>query len=238
MKRNRAVWTVLLMFPASLVWAEDTKTAPDDEVTTLLKKVDAAAKAVKAVRYEVVAKGLGRQAFELEGTYTFSGLEGNFPQKFLFDIAVKMPGSTETQKFTGGGDGEDFFLIDHAEKKAYADIDPAVLGTRFRRASAPGLMIEFVHEAPFNDEIIATAKTLKGSKEIEGEDCHEIDVTYQNGQRATWFFSKKDLLPRKRIDPGNTEKTLKNLVADPKLGDDAYKFKLPKGYTQVDDFAP
>ena len=199
MKRNRAVWTVLLMFPASLVWAEDTKTAPDDEVTTLLKKVDAAAKAVKAVRYEVVAKGLGRQAFVLEGTYTFSGLEGNTPKKFLVDISVKMPGSTESQKFTGGGDGENYFVIDHAEKKAYVDIDPAVLGTRFGRAYGLGFMIEFVHEAPFNDEIIATTKTLKGSKEIEGVDCHEVDVTYANGQRATWFFSKKDFLPRKRI---------------------------------------
>ena len=40
---------------------------------------------------------------------------------------------------------------------------------------------------------------LKGSKKISGEDCYEIHVVYasENAPEATWYFSKKDFLPRR-----------------------------------------
>jgi len=242
MKRYFAALTLLLLVPTSLVWAEDEKPKSDDEATAILRKVDAAAKAVKAVKYDVTAKGTGFQQFELEGRYIYTGLEGRQPQKMLADIAIKMPGSSEVQKYTGGSDGENYFVIDHGEKKAYVDIDPAVLGTRFGRAYQMGLMIEFVFATPFTDEINAKSKELKGDKTVGGVECVEIDVVYQNNLKATWCFGKKDYLPRKRIDTvpggGGMEKTLTNLVVDPKITDATFAFKLPDGYTLVDDFAP
>lgn len=243
MKSKLSVWTAMLMVPAALTWAEDKSTA-SDETTKILEKVDAAAKAVKAVKYDVVAKKSGGgQGFELKGRYIFTGLEGSEPKKFLVEIEVKALGSSETRKYTGGSDGENYFVIDHADKKAYVDIDPAVMGNRFRGAYRAGLMIEFVHDHPFSDEIKADSKTMKGTKTVGGVECYEIDIAYAaaGGPKATWCFSKKDFLPRKRVDAsprGNTEKTITNLVVDPKIDDATFKFKLPEGYTQVDDFAP
>lgn len=246
MKSKRTVWMTMLLVPAALAWAED-KSTDSDETTKILEKVDAAAKAVKAVKYDVVAKRSGGQGFELKGTYTFSGLEGRDPKKFLADIEVTAPGSADTHKYTGGCDGENYFVIDHADKKAYVDIDPAVLGTRFGRGYRAGLMIEFVRDNPFSDEIKAESKTLKGTKTVGGVECYEIDIAYAvaGGQKATWCFSKKDFLPRKRVDffrrgenETTQEKTITNLIVDPKIDDATFKFKLPEGYTQVDDFAP
>ena len=68
MKSKLSVWTAMLMVPVALTWAED-KSPASDETTKILVKVDAAAKAVKAVKYDVVAKGSGRRGgFELKGT--------------------------------------------------------------------------------------------------------------------------------------------------------------------------
>ena len=242
MKSKRTVWMTMLLVPVALAWAEDKSTA-SDETTKILEKVDAAAKAVKGVKYDVVAERSGGQGFKLKGTYTFTGLEGPLPKKFLADIEVTAPGSADTHKYTGGCDGENYFVIDHADKKAYVDIDPAVLGTRFGRAFRAGLMIEFVHDNPFSDEIKAESKTMKGTKTVGGVECYEIAIAYAaaGGQKAIWCFSKKDFLPRRRVDitsRGETEKTITNLIVDPKIDDATFKFKLPEGYTQVDDFAP
>ena len=247
MKSKLAVWTAMLLVPAALTWAEDKSTA-SDETTKILVKVDAAAKAVKGVKYDVVVKASGGgQGFELKGTYIIVGAEGTMPKKFLADIEVTAPGSAGSQKYTGGSDGDTYYVIDHTDKKAYVDIDPSVLGSRFGRAFATGLMIEFVYATPFTHEINAESKTMKGSKTVGGVDCYEIDINYRadGGQKATWCFSKKDFLPRKRVDifqRGENEttqvKTITNLVVDPKIDDAIFKLKLPQGYTQVDDFAP
>jgi len=65
-------------------------------------------------------------------------------------------------------------------------------------------------------------------------------------QEATWYFSKKDFLPRGRIDTFRQEgqpeagqkKLLKNLKADPNIDEKAFALQLPEGYTKTDDFAP
>ncbi len=108
------------------------------------------------------------------------------------------------------------------------------------------MMIEFLFETPFTDEIKGKKQELKGSKEINGVDCYEVHVVYATDQIATWCFSKKDFLPRRRVDEGKTrdgrayraDKTIAKLIADPKLDKDAFKLKLPDGYTKTDDFAP
>jgi outer membrane lipoprotein-sorting protein len=110
------------------------------------------------------------------------------------------------------------------------------------------MMIEFLHETPFSDEINGKKQELKGSKKINGEDCYEVHVVYaaEQAPEAIWFFSKKDFLPRCRMDVGKTPdgrkyvqtKTLSNVVVDPKLDDKTFKLKLPDGYTKTDDFAP
>ncbi len=246
--------TICLVLGVSLMpvagYAEDKKAGELTDPLEILKKVDAAAKAVKAVKYDVVVVGTGALAArvgKLKGSVIASGVVQGAPQKYLIDVTVTQPGSAETKRLTGGSDGDMFFVVDHQAKKAYEDIDPAVMGSAGRTLRA-GMMIEFLHPAPFSDEINGKKQELTGSKTIGGEDCYEIHVVYAAAQasEATWYFSKKDFLPRGRTDVykdvqgegGTVEKMITNLVVDPKFDKDAFKLKLPAGYTKTDDFAP
>jgi hypothetical protein len=247
---KRGIGILLGVCLASMgVYAQEKPTTELTDPVEILKKVDAAAKAVKAVKYKATFKGLEESAAQLpevEGTVVISGWTGGGPEKFLYDAKVKRPGSSEVRQITAGGDGEEFFVIDHANKTAYVDIDPAVLG-RTGRTAAALLTAEFVHPTPFSDELNGQKQELKGSKTIGGEDCYEIHVVYAGaGGEALWHFSKKDFLPRARRDllaaPGgqrrSQQRILMDVVVDPKFEKDPFKFKLPEGYTKTDDFAP
>jgi len=138
-----------------------------------------------------------------------------------------------------------YFLIDHATRKAYADMDPGVLGSSGQAIAGFG-MVEFVHDAPFDDELGAETVELLEEAEVAGEPCHHVRVVYSGGQgESIWFFSKNDYLPRKRIRVFSTERgegaietTVAKLEVDPELKPGMFEFELPEGYEQVDDFAP
>ncbi len=215
----------------------------------ILKKVDAATKAVKSVKYKITFRGTGAaesRAPNVEGTVFMSGWSDGTPKNFRFEAKIRRPESSEVVQITVGSDGEDFYFVDHKAKKAYVDIDPEVMGTTGR----PAMMLrvaEFLHPSPFSDEINAEAQELKGSKTIGGEDCYEVLVSYGGrGREAIWHFSKKDFLPRARLDlfptpsgeKGGQQRTITDLVVDPQVDKDSFRFRLPKGYTRTDDFAP
>lgn len=236
-----------LMTPA--LFAADDKTKELTDAVEILRRVDAAAKAVNAVKYDATFKtkgGPAARAIEVEGTVILSGWQGGGAAKFRYEAKVKKPGSSEVTKISLGGDGETFFVIDHAAKKAYVDIDPAVSGTTGRPARNLATL-EFVHSSPFSDELNGTKQELTGSKTIGGVDCYVVHVVYANAaQEAIWYFSKKDFLPRGREDifiGSDGERTgrvkfLTNVVVDPKLDAGTFAFSLPEGYTKTDDFAP
>jgi len=244
---------LLPVFVGSLVvvgvaLAQENKGGELTDPVEILKKVDAAAKAVKVARYKCTFERIGggpAQVPKVEGTALIEGWSGGGPKNFLIDATVQQPGSEDKTRITAGGDGNEYFVIDHANKKAYVDIDQAVMGRTGRPATLI-LFAEFVHETPFSDEINGQKQELRGSKNIEGEDCYEIYVKYSGGQEAIWHFSKKDLLPRARLDifksPDGAEvkqqKTVSKLEVDPKLDASAFKFKLPDGYEKIEDFAP
>ncbi len=221
----------------------------ESEAVQILKKVDAAARAVKAVKYHVKGKGTGSiaaRAGEIEATVIFTGLVGMAPEKYFCDARVKTPGSKEAKHITVGSDGEEYYLLDHTEKKAYVDIDPAVLGL-MGRVPQSLIMIEFLHPTPFQDEIDGKAQKLLSTKTIDGVECYVIEVEYSmNDRKAVWSFGKKDYLPRERLDqfamPDGSKagqlKVITNLDVHPRIDDSIFKFKLPKGYTNIDDFAP
>ncbi len=253
--------TAFCLLLTSVTFAQDSGTKKDegdkaaksesgatDEATEILKKADEACKAVKSVKY--TASGLGTGINEArvpktEGTVILSGYKNGRPEKFRYEVKAQRAGSAETIAATIGSDGNEYYAIDPAKKVAYVDIDPAVLGG-FQRIGTTVTMVEFVHEAPFSDEINAEKKELKGSTKVGDEDCFEVYVKYSNqGQEANWFFSKKDYLPR-RVDRkftrgeevGGTQIIVTSLTVDPKSDKDPLKFELPDGYTKSDDFAP
>jgi hypothetical protein len=220
----------------------------EPQALEILKKVDAAAKAVNAVRYAATARPSGiAESFvgAAEGEGVMVGWAGFMPERFYTRVKTTRRGSTEAVELTGGGNGQVYFLIDHTAKKAYVDMDPLVLGSSANTLRGIG-MIEFVHDAPFDDELNAEQVRLVGEEAVGGVACFRIDVVYGGGAgESTWFFAKSDYLPRKRIrrfsspeGEGAIEQTLTELEVDPRIDPAVFEFKLPAGYQQVDDFAP
>ncbi|MDH3745418.1 MAG: PQQ-like beta-propeller repeat protein, partial [Acidobacteriota bacterium] len=200
-----------------------------DEISeglAILRKVDAAAKAVQAVRYKATVKPSGFASTFVsaaEGEGIMTGWNGQTPERFWARVKVSEEGSDEPVEISGGGNGELFFLINHQTKKAYQDMDPGVLGSSGRALTTMG-MAEFVHPAPFDDEMNADKADLLGTEEVAGEECYKIDVVYSGGRgQSTWFFSTEDYLPRRRIrrftDPergeGAIEITMAEVMVDP-----------------------
>jgi len=247
-----------VMFLSSLALAGDppaggapegaAASASTAEAVEILKKVDAAAKAVKAAKYEVKFEGLGDTATKIpvvEGTWLTAEIGDNGPKKYRIDAKMTFTGK-EPRKVTAGSDGETYYLLDHVEKKAYVDIDPNVIGRTTGGPLRQATMGELGHSRPYSDEIDGKVKELKGTKIINGEDCYEIFVTYASApQDSIWWFSKKDFLPRarqnitKRGESVTTSlQSLAKLEIDPKLAPDAFKLVIPEGYEKTDDFAP
>jgi len=219
------------------------------EAIEVLKRVDAAVKAVHSVRCQVSTKpsGVAENFFAAaEGTSVMVGWTGTIPVKFYSHVKTKDPRSGEAVELSGGGDGEMYFLIDHATKRAYEDMDPGVMGSGARALRGVGL-VEFVHDAPFDDELGAPSVTLGADEVVGGEACYQIHVSYGGGNgESTWFFSKKDYLPRRRVRhfnvPGQGEGTLEidvsRLEVNIEPDDGLFRMTLPEGYEQIDDFAP
>lgn len=242
------LWLVSSLFAQGAAFGQAQLTDPVE----ILKKADAATKAVKSVSYTVQSRGLGANETRLprvEGTAVLSGWTAGARgsvEKWHYDVKIQRPDSSETREIETGSDGETFFLIDKAEKKAYEDIDPAVIGS-VGRVTRGITMAEFLLPTPFNDEITARKQELRGVTKIGNEECYEIFVAYANAaQEANWFFSTEDFLPRRvqrwiivlNGDRRGSELTITKLKVDPKFAKSPFTLTLPEGFTKIDDFAP
>lgn len=252
---KRTLFFLLLPVLTGVVSAQDAE-APKEEpqpvrtsqAIEILERADAAIKSVHSVRAEIKTEVSGvatNFVSAAEGTAVFVGWTGRGPEKSFRHVKTADPESGESVELTSGGNGETYFLINHNEKKGYEDMDPGVMGSSGRALGSFG-MIEFVHDAPFDDELAAESVEYEGESDVAGEACHKIRVTYAGDQgSSTWFFSKKDFLPRRRIQhfnfqgqDGAVEINLSKLETNIEPGDDLFRMKLPEGYVQIDDFAP
>ena len=247
---RRATTVVLALCVISPATHAASKEEPElTNPLQILRKADSAIKAVTMVRYKATYNGTGSLASTMptvEGTVVISGWFNNAIQKFRCDAKVKLPGSNEVKSATAGSDHQTFYLIDRETKKAHVGIDWSIMGG-FGRAARNLLMVEFVHARPFDDEINGKEKELKGSIKIGDEDCYEVRVLYDTPQlqRATWYFSKKDFLPRRlcrtysRSDDGPGQRwTLTEVEVDPVYLKDPFPLRLPEGYMRTDEPAP
>lgn len=244
-----AVLGLCVMF--TVTYAQDEK-KPEEKATDpveILKKVDAAARAVKAVKYTAKVEGTGAAqatAAVAQGTCVLSGGWNNSsmsPKKFRCEVKYKSRPKSSWRNVTIGTDGEQFYLIDHKNQKAHVGSNFSIWG-RHRRGATAVLTGEFMHPTPFNDEINGDTQELKGSKMVGDEDCYEVRVVYASAAgEAIWCVSKKDFLPRSRHDllrsPSSGERSgqlriMMDLVIDPPLSEGEFKLRLPDGYEQTD----
>ena len=82
------------------------------------------------------------------------------------------------------------------------------------------------------------------------EECIEVLIEYKQApQKAVWFFSTKDGLPRRvdRFIPGGREPDAKGtwtqlhvtkLEPGAKIDAEVFKLKVPEGFEKTDDPAP
>ncbi len=220
----------------------------------ILKRVDAAAKAVQTVRYKGVSRHTGYLADRkpvVEGVVLLGkpGPYYGFGQ-FVFDVLVTEPGGEVKRRVTTGSDLKSAWLIDHDAKRVqrrevkFPSDYFMGLGRTGMTCTYPG-MIEFVHATPFDDEINGLTVALLGARTVNGEECYVVDVVYTAGRgQSIWSFSKKDFLPRQRemivIDPRTGQRgarviTIDQIEVNPKLADDAFEPRIPEGYQDADE---
>jgi hypothetical protein len=122
---RRIIWlwlSLTLAVPAAYAQQREEKPAsqPADPVE-LLKKADAACKALKAVTYEVSYEGTGElkaRVGRVQAKVTAARLTGKtdvlgLGQKFVVDARITMPGGNEPQHVTVGTDGDKFYVVRH-----------------------------------------------------------------------------------------------------------------------------
>ncbi|MDH3626300.1 MAG: DUF2092 domain-containing protein [Acidobacteriota bacterium] len=228
--------------PALSVEGEDAKS----DAVGVLTRSDAALKAVKSASYRTVTTVTGvAENFvkPSKGEAVISGWANQLPEKMYVHVAVA--DGEDTLELTGGGNGDNYFVIDHSNKKGYEDMDPGVLGSLGRTLQA-AIVAEFVHPSPMGDEINAESLEMLEEHEVGGELCHQIRVVYSGGRgQSIWSIAKSDDLPRQRTQifstpqgEGSLTYQLFDLAIDPEIDPSKFRMKLPEGYEQVDDFAP
>ena len=222
------------------------------DVDEVLKQADAATKSVNMVRFTATYMATGpnsdRQPM-IEGTGIIRDSGTNLlPQKFRYETKVRLQGSEEITEVIAASDGEHYFPLDNKAKKLHTDLDPEVMGQYGIQVWRTFNMIEFLHPTPFSDEINGKSKALKGTTKVGEEECYRVEVEYNVDatQKATWYFSVRDLLPR-RVDrefpvndgpePRRTSFVITALEVDPVFVKNPFTIDLPDGYKKTSEFA-
>ncbi len=248
---RRTVCVLAAVAFAATAWAQDaSKGAKLTDPVEILKKADEASKPIKSFRSTATWEGLhgdAERAPKMTGKVIAAPAPEGKQALMRTEAKVTRPGSSDVEEVTVGCDGNEYYVIDGKNKKAYVDLDPGVMGS-FRRTAGALRMQEYGHETPFQDEINGKVKEFKGIEKVGDEECYHVYVEYsQQGLVTDWWFSTKDFLPRRadrvRTNPENGQKgggklVVTGLEVNPKFEEKDFKVTIPEGYTKVEDFAP
>ncbi len=220
--------------------------ATQQQAIDILKKTDAAAKAVTTAGYDARFEVSGWLADELGNLQGHALVGGEFRrtfQFFRFEIHHPQPIDGEKRKLTAGSDGQTFYLIDHQKKTVHTGPGASVLGPAGRTARTLG-MVEFLHPTPFSDEINADRAELIGTATVGDQECYKIHVNYAGTTaRAIWYIAQKDYLPRRvdrfRRNPATgqeavTHLIVTNLIINPVFFVNPFELRVPPDYTRTD----
>lgn len=219
--------------------------ATDPDPASILKKAEAACRSLKSVRYSVRTERIGATGAQrnlLEGSALVRGWKGDQPERFRYEMRFFPGGKDVPREVVLGYDGEVYYSIDASEKKVTAGPDSEGMG-RYGLHWKRFAIDEFVRPRPFQDEISGSALEYRGPIKIGEEECDTVFVRYASGGgESVWYFSKKDHLPRRvdrklRTNDGATvdhQWVATNLKTDANAGDEAFKLKVPEGFSRTD----
>lgn len=180
------------------------------DVMEILKKADAATRAVKAVAYQGELYGTGalkNRVPHVKGTLkvkqgkrsllgTLTGQASGCPL-IRFEGTVLEPGATEEVALKVATDGKRGYRLREKEA-AFVQGELPAADDLLRPAYAI-YMREYLYPTPFSDELEGKSARYEGTKEIGGVQCHVVYVVYQDDSESRWYFGKEDYLPR-RVD--------------------------------------
>ena len=238
------VLAVLLVMPVTVAVAGD-----EPDVQAILEKADANTKELVAVSYEADFYGIGDQdiidrvgkvrgkVVAKEGKRSLVGdLFGATSDLMRFEGEVQLPGTEDWIPFQIATDGRKVTRIDPAGMTFTSANLPD--GRQLLRRGTPLLMLEYIHQKPFSDELNARSAELEGEQEIGGVPCYVVYVKYQNRSESRWFFGKEDYLPRRveRIilgdSKGATVLETRSLNTDPEVSKSTFRLTMPEGYIE------
>jgi outer membrane lipoprotein-sorting protein len=213
----------------------------------ILERADAAARAIKSVRYSVTTEvqgGAKGKIPEVQARVAEVG-DKTSSEKPRTWIDLKARLAEEQRAQTAGFDGKTYWVIDHQTKKIHSSPDMQVIGS-LARLQPLVVMPEFMNPAPFADELGAAKRELLGSRKVGDVDCYEVHIVYTEGMEAVWCFSKKDFLPRSRSEKFKTKdgadasltKTITQLEVNQPIEDSLFKLSAPAGYEKAEGNAP
>ena len=224
-----------------------------DDAKEILTKADAAAKAAKNVSYDFAVSGIGTNKGKMPETKgSVKMQEGATLGSELFWVSgTKTFVSDPTRQplvFRAAIDGANAYYINDTARTFLSGAikDGAAMAAR-TSDTAVALMIEYVHNDPFGDELRGASQTLEGVKDVGGVSCNVIHVVYSEGMgESRWYFGQSDNLPRavERLqkDDNNAESgyiiSLSNLNANAKFETGAFTLTAPDGYTAKQFEAP
>lgn len=233
-----------------LLWLPSVSGADEPDPREILKKADAATKAVKAVSYDAEYYGIGDLATRfgrIQGSVQarandrgfWGQLFGGASRGYAMHIkGVRTALDSETAfPFDVATDGKQIASIEEKKKLFIKGQLPGA--SSLLQPAQKLFMIEYLHPTPFNDEVTGKVAKYEGTKEIGGVRCDVIFVVYRNDSESRWYFGRDDSLPR-RVDRISTRRdvegagvlSISNLDVNPDF--DAYTFlpKCPQGYEQ------
>ena len=242
-----------LCITTSVIAAEPDESEKADssaQAIKILKKCADALKEVKYAEYDANYKGTSwAKAYvpDVVGAGKIGVPSELKVERFQCKAKVTPIGSEETVDITAGCDGNTYYVIDASTEKVYADIDPAVMGSK-KRDPRVILLQDFVSDNPLENELKQTQIQLGEPEKVGEELCYQVKVKMTDSQAAETIIcvSQKDYLPRRIVrvylnrqgEKGTTEMELSNLVVGSKCDPKKFKLEVPKGFTKTDDFAP
>ncbi|UCE60279.1 MAG: hypothetical protein JSU63_00730 [Phycisphaerales bacterium] len=211
----------------------------------VLKYAAKAAERIDHIYYEASTKGYGTMASEvpaLWGTVILGGESTGGFDKFRFMKPDVVPGPAGLVTAMVGSDGKTFFLVDVKHNTVTQSYDPKVMSDM-----GPLLpyvaVLELLYPEPFAKEMKADKLELRPDALVAGVPCYVVHVSTKGGRQQTdWYFSTKDLLPR-RVDritkdasgkTGTAQLVLSNISVNPRLARDPFTAYFPEGSKSVD----
>ncbi len=244
---NCIAW-IALLFGTAPAQGNGAEFSAALEPAEIIKKAEAALKDTQTVRYRFEQRGRtpeDDQVPRVDGEVILSGYRNFLVEKFRLDVKVRPPDKEESV-LKAGADGSIVYLFDVPNKKVYADMDPAVMGSQYK-VIGDLMLAGLVSPDPFEYEKKAEKIEYRGRVPVEKEECDSVGFVIGGGWgEIVWFFGKKDSLPR-RVDwvfktpEGKMEgksTVIRDLQRNPSLPPDVFKLVVPEGFTRTDDFAP